>query len=371
MTTRSPRSRCQSNRRRRRAGGGGQVVAGRSRSADLVDPVDASTPARTRSNSSSLVSVGRRPADQRAVGQAGGQRRGGGHHRRPPGAAPTRKPKTLPPSVRVPSKSKAATSGIGGVPARQGRSVGGRRPSRRGRRPTANRPAPAAASGERQAVEAEAELDAPGRPPTGRPHWSRADSRSLRRQVWGRAASSWPQATARVQGRSRRHHPVDQAHGQRLFGAHLPAGEDEVEGPALADQPGEPDRAAVDEGHAEAAAEDAEGGVGGGHPQVAPDGQLQAAGHGVALDGGDHRLGQLQAGRPHRARARPRPPGAGRRRPAALRSAPAQNVPPAAGEHGHRGGVVGVEGGEGLEQGRRRWPGRRRCAAPAGRWSPP
>ena len=52
----------------------------------------------------------------------------------------------------------------------------------------------------------------------------------------------------------------------------------------------------------------------GGHPQVAPHGQLEPAGHGVALDGGDHRLGQGQPGRAHRARARPRPPGCRSRR---------------------------------------------------------
>ena len=42
----------------------------------------------------------------------------------------------------------------------------------------------------------------------------------------------------------------------------------------------------------------------------------------------------------------------GRRSPSAtaLRSAPAQNVPPAPVEHGHRPVVVGVEGQEGLPQ---------------------
>ena len=113
-------------------------------------------------------------------------------------------------------------------------------------------------------------------------------------------------------GLARRHHPVDQPHGVRLGGTDRPAGEDQVQGPPGADEPGQPHRAAVDEGHAPASAEDAERRVLGGHPQVAPDGQLEPARDGVTLDGGDHRLAQPHPGGAHRAvRAGPRPDGPG------------------------------------------------------------
>ena len=78
----------------------------------------------------------------------------------------------------------------------------------------------------------------------------------------------------------------------RLVAAHAPAGEDEVERGAGPDEPGEADGAPVDEGHAPAAAEDAEHGVVGGDAEVAPQGQLEPAGDGVSLDRGDDRLGQ-------------------------------------------------------------------------------
>jgi hypothetical protein len=63
---------------------------------------------------------------------------------------------------------------------------------------------------------------------------------------------------------------------------------------------GKADRAAVDQGHSPPAAVDPERGVDGGDPQVTPHGELQATGHGVALDRGDGRLGQHHAGRAHR-----------------------------------------------------------------------
>jgi hypothetical protein len=68
----------------------------------------------------------------------------------------------------------------------------------------------------------------------------------------------------------------------------------------VADQPGQPDRAPVDQRHAPAPAEHAEHRVLGGHAQVAPQGQLQPAGDRMALDCGNDRLGQGHAGRSHR-----------------------------------------------------------------------
>ena len=108
-------------------------------------------------------------------------------------------------------------------------------------------------------------------------------------------------------------------------------------------------------------------GAGGRHPQVAPDGQLEAAGDGVALDGGDHRLGQLEPGRAHRARPvgrDPVPVAVGQR----LQVGAGTERPAAPGQDGHRRRVVGVEGGRRPRGGPRRWPGPRRCAGPAGRW---
>ncbi len=76
-------------------------------------------------------------------------------------------------------------------------------------------------------------------------------------------------------------------------------GQDHVEGAGLADQPRQAHRAAIDQRHAPAPAEDAEHRILLGHPEVAPAGQLQPAGHGMARNGGDHRLGELEPGRPH------------------------------------------------------------------------
>ena len=105
-----------------------------------------------------------------------------------------------------------------------------------------------------------------------------------------------------------------------------------------------------------------------GDAQVAPQGELEAAGDGVALDGGDHRLRQLQPRRAHRPVARhvgvegerqavvgsPRSPGAVPRA-TVRRSAPAQKWPPAPVRIGDAGGGVGVEGAERVgERARRR-----------------
>ena len=63
---------------------------------------------------------------------------------------------------------------------------------------------------------------------SARSHWSIADSRSLRRPAWGRAASSWQGDRGR-QGGAVGDDPVDQAHGERLGGADGPAGEQQVQ----------------------------------------------------------------------------------------------------------------------------------------------
>ena len=71
-------------------------------------------------------------------------------------------------------------------------------------------------------------------------------------------------------------------------------------GAAVADQPREPDGATVHQRHTPTAAVHAERRVVRRHPEVGPAREFQASCHRVALDGGDHRLGELQAGRTHR-----------------------------------------------------------------------
>src|SRR5207237_3937116 len=101
--------------------------------------------------------------------------------------------------------------------------------------------------------------------------------------------------------------PVDEAHACRLLPADAATGKDHVDGLALADEAGQADGAAVAERDAPAATKDAEDGITGGHAQVTPKCQFQAACDRVALDSGDHRLRQPTA----RRAARPRPARAG------------------------------------------------------------
>ena len=69
----------------------------------------------------------------------------------------------------------------------------------------------------------------------------------------------------------------------------------------VADQPREPDRAAVDERYAPPPAEHAEHRVARGDAQVAPQRELEPARDRVALDRGDHGLRQQHPRRSHRA----------------------------------------------------------------------
>jgi len=163
------------------------------------------------------------------------------------------------------------------------------------------------------------------------------------------------QLQRRLQRATAGHHAVDQAHGQRLVGAHRAAGQDQIQRPPHADDARQPHRAAVDQRHTPAAAEHAQRGVGIGHPQVGQQGQLQPAGHGVALDGGDQRLGQRHARGPH-----------GRVGPALRVQLVAQcrvghrrqvgagaKMPARAMQHRHAQRGVGLEALEGLAQRRR------------------
>ena len=91
---------------------------------------------------------------------------------------------------------------------------------------------------------------------------------------------------------------------QRLLRLDLAAGHDDLERPALADEAGQTDRAAIDQGDAPAPAIDAEIGVMRHHPDIAPERELHAAGHGRSLDRRDQRLVHLQPRRAHRSTRR-------------------------------------------------------------------
>ncbi len=92
---------------------------------------------------------------------------------------------------------------------------------------------------------------------------------------------------------------VGQAHAEGLFAGHTAPGQDQVHGVTLADQPRQTHGAAIHQRHAPAPAVHAEDRVACRHPQIAPERELQAAGNGVTLHGGDHRLAEPQPGRAH------------------------------------------------------------------------
>src|SRR6185503_2447480 len=96
-----------------------------------------------------------------------------------------------------------------------------------------------------------------------------------------------PQRLGFFAGPADRDHAVRQAEGERLLRIHRAAGQDQVERAREADELRQPDRAAVEQRHAPAAAEDPEDRGGPGHAQVAHQGELEPARHRVALDGRD------------------------------------------------------------------------------------
>jgi AcrR family transcriptional regulator len=124
---------------------------------------------------------------------------------------------------------------------------------------------------------------------------------------------------------------------------HRPAGQDQVHRPALPDEPRQPERAAVDERHAPAAAEDTEGRVGLHHPQVTPERELKAARHGVSGDGGDDGLAQLHAGAAERSGLSRRVNPVAGRRADRLQVGARAEVPALTPEHRDRCGIVVLE----------------------------
>ena len=117
---------------------------------------------------------------------------------------------------------------------------------------------------------------------------------------------------------------------------------------ALADQSRQAHGAAVDQGHAPPPAVHAEHGVAGRHPQVAPERQLEAAGHGMPLHRGHDRLVEQHAAGPHGPVGRnvdPDPVAAATSK--RLEVGAGAERPPRPGENGHEKRVVGLETAEG------------------------
>ena len=160
------------------------------------------------------------------------------------------------------------------------------------------------------------------------PSCSRRESRSWRRQTWGSVASWWASSSAARSRLTGGYDAVDQADPLGLLGVDLAPGEDQVQRPAGADQPGQPDRAAVDERDPPAAAEDPERWRR--WPRPAGRTRSRARGH------RRRRTPRSAAitGLPSRIRVGPIGPSPDsctwlpRSVPIALRSAPAQKVPP-------------------------------------------
>ena len=229
MTTASPRRRCQSNRSRT----SGRTCRARCRWAKsaATSSTRSSRPRPGPARTGAPWPVGGRPAGQRGVARSGGR----GPPMRPAPRAVRRprqrKPNTLPPSVRVPSKSKAATSGIGvvssAVSARRGRPA---TPAARRRRRT--RAAPDTASGEARLSRPQ-RVSARRASSRGSPHLGQRRQPVVAHAGLGQCGQLLGPGHRLGEGGARRHHSVDQAHGQRLVGPDRPTGQDEVEGPAL------------------------------------------------------------------------------------------------------------------------------------------
>ncbi len=92
------------------------------------------------------------------------------------------------------------------------------------------------------------------------------------------------------------HQPVGQAHLQRFLGTHRSPGEDHIHCPAVANEAGQANSAAIDQGHSPAPTENPENGALLGYAEIAHQGQFQPTRDRMAGDGGDHRLAEAHAG---------------------------------------------------------------------------
>ena len=268
---------------------------------------------RTRKKSASLAESFALPADDGRDRKLRKIQQPCREHTRARPATYTRNFHTEPPLVSVPSKSNAATT-LPGVPDRDPLSSGcwiadahergaiRDRRCRAGPLPSEKRDAPSAVSPlaivERPRQRFVYERVVLGKAPLVEKRSSVVSHAYLRER------SDLPGQVDRDSKRlAMGSQAVDETHRQGLGSADSASGEEQVEGVALADQAGEPDRPTVDQGHAEPPAVHAEHGVSGRHAQVAPKGELEPTGNGVALDRGDDGLREVETGRAHRARA--------------------------------------------------------------------
>ena len=120
---------------------------------------------------------------------------------------------------------------------------------------------------------------------------------SLAESARSRAPAPRRRRGSRRPARARSHRPMR----WHSSAGTLRPGEDDVERPAPPDDARQPHGAAVDQRHAPAPAINAHVGALLHHAQVAPQRELHAARDRGTRDRGDHRLGQLQPRRPHRA----------------------------------------------------------------------
>ena len=157
-----------------------------------------------------------------------------------------------------------------------------------------------------------------------------------------------------LQWRAIGHHLADEPHRERLARADHAPGEDQIEGAAETDDPREALRAAIEEGHAEAALGEAERRALGGNSQIAPERQLEAACEAEAGDRGDRGLARRQPREPERSLAALQP--VAERLERLEVGARAEGVLALAGDDERARVVFGLEAREGLVQRRRGRP---------------
>jgi hypothetical protein len=140
-------------------------------------------------------------------------------------------------------------------------------------------------------------------------------------------------------------HLVDEADPVRLLGVDGPAGEDHLQGAAHAHDPRQALGSTVDQRHAPAPLEEAEGRASGGDPHVAPERQLDPSGQTPTLDRRDRRLRWSEAGRAHR------PVWVGDVEVHRLEvGAGAEGLPPGSGEDENASALVGLEVAQSLTE---------------------
>ena len=89
---------------------------------------------------------------------------------------------------------------------------------------------------------------------------------------------------------ARRDDAINETDTLRLLAQDAAARQDQIHRAAVANEARQPDRAEIEQRHAEAAAINAENRIARGDPEIAPQGQFEAAGNRGTLDRSDNRL---------------------------------------------------------------------------------